>query len=104
MNSKVHPPLIGEFVLFFFGFGSLDFEMGERHYGNWAKITSVTVVFYRIRLDWVEPTISNNPVIKTVIGQIWTLLDGKMVEAAGIEPASASSPLTGCYMLSLLLL
>ena len=32
---------------------------------------------------------------------MWTLLDGKMVEAAGIEPASASPPHTGDYMLSL---
>ena len=33
--------------------------------------------------------------------EMWTLLDGKVVEAAGIEPASASPPHTGDYMLSL---
>ena len=65
------------------------------------KLPSVTVVFYQIQLDWVERNIPNNPVIKPIIGLMWTLLDGKMVEAAGIEPASASPPHTGDYMLSL---
>ena len=34
---------------------------------------------------------------KPSLGRLWTLLEGNMVEAAGIEPASASTPPQGLH-------
>jgi len=37
---------------------------------------------------------------KPSLGRLWTLLEGNVVEAAGIEPASVSPPLRGLHAYS----
>ena len=50
------------------------------------------------RLDYKLPL---NGLFIVYFGLYWTARDRKMVEAAGIEPASANPPHTGDYMFSL---
>ena len=52
----------------------------------------------------VDDYTTKNPAFPRDSGLYWISLDGKMVEAAGIEPASVNPPRTGDYMLSLSLI
>jgi len=47
---------------------------------------------------------TKNPAFPRDSGLYWISLDGNLVEAAGIEPASVNPPRTGDYMLSLSLI
>ena len=47
---------------------------------------------------------TKNPTFPRDSGLYWISLDGNLVEAAGIEPASVNPPRTGDYMLSLSLI